>query len=141
MVIHSVTSSQKAQVEGLLPTRPGGATGCPADAMVSARRRLLHLDRQPGTREVHRRYMPGPSHFVTESCAASRRTVLVSRSQARWSWISLRKYVNACPPQEEMLHRDDGDRPQDVAPGDHHWRLINRHPPNFGRLINFRLAD
>src|ERR1700683_2371031 len=40
-----------------------------------------------------------------------------------------------------MLHRDDGYRPQDLTLGDHHWRLINRHPPDFGRLINLWLAD
>jgi hypothetical protein len=40
-----------------------------------------------------------------------------------------------------MLHPDDGDRPQDVALGDHRWRLINRHLPDFGCLINLGLAD
>ncbi len=40
-----------------------------------------------------------------------------------------------------MLHPDDGDRPQDVAPGDHRRRLINRHPADLGRLVNLRLPD
>lgn len=59
----------------------------------------------------------------------------------RPSGTSRLRYANACPPQQDMLHPDDGDRAQDVALGDHRRRLVNRHPPDFRRLVNFRLAD
>jgi hypothetical protein len=40
-----------------------------------------------------------------------------------------------------MLHADDGDRPEDVALGDHARRLIDRHPADFGGLVSFGLSD
>jgi hypothetical protein len=40
-----------------------------------------------------------------------------------------------------MLHPDDGDRAQDVAPGDHRRRLVNRHPADLGRLVDLRFTN
>jgi len=55
MVIHSVTTSEKAQVEGSLRTRPAAAAGRPAGAMVFARGRPARLD----LRQVHARSIAG----------------------------------------------------------------------------------
>src|SRR6266702_3192818 len=66
---------------GLAADAARETTECPAGAMVSARRRLLRLDRQPGTREVHRRYMSGPSRSVSGSGAA------LSLTPENWIWI------------------------------------------------------
>ena len=60
---------------------------------------------------------------------------------SRRSATSRRRYASGCPPQQGMLHPDDGDRAQDVAPGDHRRRLVNRHPADLGRLVHLRLPD
>lgn len=54
--------------------------------------------------------------------------------------MSLRRAVAACLPQQDMLQPDDRDRSQDLAPGDHRWRLVSRHPADFGRFVIFWLA-
>jgi hypothetical protein len=64
--------------------------------------------------------------------------VLRPRADVRPSGTSRRRYASACPLQQDMLHSDDGDGPQDVALGDHRRRLVNRHPPDLGRLVHFR---
>jgi hypothetical protein len=46
-----------------------------------------------------------------------------------------------CPLEQGMLHSNDGDRAQDVAPGNHLRRLLEWDPPDFGRLVCVRLAD
>jgi hypothetical protein len=88
MVIHSVTSGQKAQAEGLLSMRSRRATRCLAGAVVVARRRLLRLDRHPGAPEVPRRYMPGPSHSVAGpsglTCARMALAADDQRRRSRW---------------------------------------------------------
>ena len=72
--------------------------------------------------------------YVRDLCAAS-----VREPTCRLSGTSRPRYASACPLQQDMLHPDDGDRPQDVALGDHRRRLVNRHPPDLGRLVHFRL--
>jgi hypothetical protein len=46
---------------------------------------------------------------------------------SRPSGTSRPKYASGCPPQQGMLHPDDRDRAQDLVPGDHRRRLVNRH--------------
>jgi hypothetical protein len=57
MVIRSVTSSEKAQAGGCRSL----VGRVPAEAVVSASSRPLRRDRQPGTREVRHRHLPGLS--------------------------------------------------------------------------------